>query len=533
MKKLAVSGIFLLAVAVLIFPLEVDEEEIRVDASAIEFINYTGPHTQIDTIQEIVSIGAGLGDAVSSSPRDAYSGHGDSRYYVIHAVDTSVKEGFDADIFILGGNASVDHIDNLRRIISAYLSHAYGYSTKDADTLSVFITVYNAVYRGNTDYFSGKYKQVVMNELTADKAGLALSYKDWPGKTQIVIPLSDPAFSGTLSSVDTTSLTEDEVIESIKTDESSPQDTRRDMTELKEREGDEAQERADEARREAEKAEAEAAQAGERADEAQKEADEAKQAAEEAAAEAEANPDDEEAAQAAEEAAAEAEKKQQEADAIKEEQAAAEERAAEKTAEAEREQEMADRKQQEAQSERQQIAADTQKEIDSENEERMAAITSANPVAGLRVTDESELLSEILLLNTSDGSTLKTSPINSIRNRTLVDSGDAYMAVAGKNDTVKLVLIDRYTLEVTKESAETIAAESMLAKSNNDYYAVINRNGTAYLARFDKDLNVQARSSIAVLPYTAITITDNGIIIQDSSSKLRILRATDLVDLNN
>ncbi len=533
MKKLTVLGLFLFIAAAMIFPLEVDEEEIKVDPSAIEFINYTGPHDKIDTIQEITAIGSGLGNAVSASPRDSYSRHGDARYYVIHAVDSSVTEGFDADIFVLGSGSSVDHIDNLRRIISSYLSSAYGYSLRDANTLATFITVYNAVYRGNMDYFAGKYKQVVMNELTAGKAGLALSYTDWPGKTQIVIPLSDPTFAGTLSSVDTTSLTEEKVIESIKTDESSPQDTRRDMTELKEREGDQAQERADEARQEAQEARTEAAQAQERADEAQREADQAKQEAEEAAKEAQANPDDEEAAQTAQEAAERAEEKQQEADAIREEQTAAEERAAEKTAEAEREQELADRKQQEAQTERQQIAADTQKEIDTENAEKQAAITSANPVAGLRVTDKTEYLSEILLISTSDGSTLKTSPINSIRNRTLVNSGDGYMAVAGKGDTVKLVLIDRFTLEVTKESAETIAAESMLVKSNNDYYAVINQNGTAYLGRFDKDLNVQAKSSIAVSPYTAITITDKGIIVQDNSSRLRILRATDLIDLNN
>lgn len=532
MKKIFVPGIALLLTAAFAFPLEVDEDEITV-SSPIEFINYTGPHTTIDSIEQIQEIGSSLGASVASTSAENYSRHGNIRYSVIHAVDASVREGFDADILMLGQDASVDHIDNLRRIIAAYLSGAYGYSESDARTLAVFVTVYNAVYRGNMEYFSGKYKQVVTDELSADRAGLALSYADWPGKTQIVIPLSDPAFSGTLSTVDTSSLTEDPVIESIKTDETSPQDTRRDMADLKEREGDEAQDRADEARREAAQAEEEASRAQARADEAQKEADEARRQSEEAARAAEENPGDEEAARTAQETAATAEEKQREADEARQEQAAAEERAEEKTADAEREQELADRKQEEAQTERQEIAADTQKEIDAENEEKRAALVSSNPVAGVRVTDTSEMLSEILLLSIADGSTLKTSPINSVRNRALVDSGEAYMAVAGKGSTVKLVLIDKITLEVTKESSQTIAPESILVKSNNDYYAVLSQNGSAYIGRFDKDLNLQSRSSVAVSPYTAITVTDTGIIVQDESSKLRILRATDLVDINN
>ena len=84
----------------------------------------------------------------------------------------------------------MDHIDNLRRIIAAYLESAYGYSRQDSQTLAVFVTVYNAVYRGKLDVFKQKYKTVVTKNLTANKAGLALNYAEWPGKTQIVIPLS-------------------------------------------------------------------------------------------------------------------------------------------------------------------------------------------------------------------------------------------------------------------------------------------------------------------------------------------------------
>ena len=527
-----ITAIFLLAVLAAAPALEVDQDEIRVEPDAVEFINYTGAHTEVNTREEILSIGSSLGNVIRGVPADQSTRGGDARYRIIHAVDSSVTEGFDADILILGERAAVDHIDNLRRILSAYLQSAYGYTEADGNTLAVFVTVYNAVHRGDAAYFAERYKEVVTRELTAGRIGLALSYTDWPGKTQIVIPLSDPAFAGTLSTVDTSSLTEDAVIESIRTDESSPQDVRRDMTELKERESDEAQERADRAGEEARQARTEAEKLDEQAAAAEEEAAQAQAEAEEAAAAAEADPGNEEAQQAAEEAAARAEEKQEEAETLRQEQTAAEERAEEKEQEQQREQQMAEQKQQEAATERREIAADIQRELDEEAAGQQEAVSRANPVAGLRVVDTEELLSEILLISTADGSALKTSALNSVRNRTLLDTGEAYIAAAGQSGTVRLVLIDKNTLEVIQESEQTLAPETMLTASNNDYYAAVSQDGGTYLGRFDRNLNLQARSSVRISPFTAITVTEQGIVVQDESSALRILRATDLVDVN-
>ena len=205
MKKLVffVAAVFFAGTAFFASALEVDRAELQsAGANSVVFINYTGPHQIINTVEQIRSIGSGLGGSISAnSARESRAGQA-SRYYVIHAVDPSTTEKLDADILILGEQAIVDHIDNLRRIIAAYLESAYGYSRKDSQTLAVFVTVYNAVYRGKLDVFKQKYKTVVTKNLTADKAGLALNYAEWPGKTQIVIPLSDVR-SGGLSAVDT------------------------------------------------------------------------------------------------------------------------------------------------------------------------------------------------------------------------------------------------------------------------------------------------------------------------------------------
>ncbi len=531
MKKISLPAVaafaFMLAS---VYPLEVDRGEISVDTTRVEFINYTGAHDEINTIEEIQAIGSMLGLEIRPLPADELARVGNERYRVIHAVDPSETNGFDADILILGETAAVDHIDNLRRIISFYLSSAYGYPARDANTLAVFITVYNAIHRGDIAFFEGRYKDIVTNELSAASAGLAFSYTDWPGKTQIVIPLSDPMFSGTLSTVETSLLVEDDVIASIRADESSPQEIRRDMADLMEREGDEAEVRAEQARAEAAQARTEAARLEREAAETQREADAARREAEEAAAEAEAA--DRGARRAAQETAATAEERQREADSLREQQQAAEQRAAEAETRAEREQELADRRQEQAADARRQIASDTQSEIDSAAARREAAIAEASPAAALRITGQQDLLSEILLVNTGSGSVLRTSALNSIRNRTLLDTGEAYMAVAGQGAAVRLVLIDRLTLEVIRESEQAIASESVLAASGNDYYAVISRNGSFYIGRFDRNLNLQATSAIQVQPFTAIAVSEGRIIVQDTESNMRILRATDLIDLN-
>ena len=65
------------------------------------------------------------------------------------------------------------------------------------------------------DTFRNKYKDAVTKNLSADKAGLALSYRDWPGKSQIVIPLSDAA-NGGLSTIDTSIISDKQVVQSMR-----------------------------------------------------------------------------------------------------------------------------------------------------------------------------------------------------------------------------------------------------------------------------------------------------------------------------
>ena len=179
-KKIFGCSAFAFAALAASFAISVDQPEIESagGANTVVFRNYTGPHSVINSAAEIRAIGSTLGNNVSQSSDSSITVGSSNRYQFIHIVDPSVKEKLDADIFIIGSAATVDHIDNVRRIISAYLESAYGYSRRDADTIAVFVTVYNAVYRGNLNYFNSKYKDAVTRNLSSANAGISTDYQE-------------------------------------------------------------------------------------------------------------------------------------------------------------------------------------------------------------------------------------------------------------------------------------------------------------------------------------------------------------------
>lgn len=528
MKKITCLLLISLLSISSIFSLEVDKNELNTTGNEIiEFINYTGPHKVIDSAQAIKEIGSDLGKDISLSVSSTNGSN--EKYYVVHSVTSESKDQLDADIIYIGSSATVDHVDNLRRIISGYLQSAYNYSEKDANTLAVFITVYNAVYRGKLDTFKSKYTEDVVKNLSSENCGLSTNYKDWPGKSEIVIPLFDVK-NGGLSTVDTSVIADSKVVDSMQEDEDRNIDSRKDMVDLKEREADESSEKAQEAQKEAVQEQKVLNETKKEAEEAKKEAEEAKKEAEEAKKVAEENPNDKkaqetskEAEKKAEEATAKAEEKQQQV----EEQQKKTDDAKEAAKEA---QEIADKKQNEAQTERKEIAQD-QQEIQQEK----IAEAKANIEYGIIIVDEENLLSRLVKFNSDNGEIIRKSPVAVIRNRTIFEVGsegsEQFISVAGDNagnGTIKLVLMDQDNMEITRESNETLSEDSVLVKDGDDYYCVIDDNGKWVVAKYNAELSLRYKSSIAVKSSTPITITKSGVVVTDSTGQLMLLSKTDL-----
>lgn len=205
----------------LAFAIKVDENELETaDANkSLTFESFTSTGSWVNSLKGIKNIGVQLGWPVAAERPKQQTVGNKNRYAVIHAIDPEEKTGFDADIIVFGTGAAVDHINNVRHIIASYLTAAYNYSDQDAFTIAILVTVYNGIYRGDIEFFSKKYKTIVMTNLEKDKCGLALSYKDWPGKTQIVIPLSDGT-QATLNTVDLATITDKKVIAAVVQDKS-------------------------------------------------------------------------------------------------------------------------------------------------------------------------------------------------------------------------------------------------------------------------------------------------------------------------
>ncbi len=576
--------------------LGVDEDEIRVtgDVGTIQFENYTGPHTVIETADAITEIGRGLGRQVSRSVTKEGSFNPNGKYSIIHAIDENEKGKFDADILILGPNASVDHIRNLRRIIAGYLQAAYGYNSNDATTIATFVTVYNAVYRQKLDVFQDRYKTVVTKNLTKEKCGLSTKWSDWPGNTQIVIPLRD--LNGGLSTVDTSVISDRNVVDNMREENDKGVDVRQDMVDIKEREAEQAAEKADQAaekadqekqklseqqkaeqqaqkdassaQKSADKADSDAEAAKKKADEAKKAADEAAKKAEEAKKNASSNPDDEEAQAAAKKAEqdrlkAEQDKKKAEQDALAAQKAADEaqkkadeaakkaqseaeataaqqEKVDEAEAEVKEHQDFADQKESEAQTERTEIAKDKQALL-----EEALAVDEGNSIIGLKVVNESKDLSQMVKVSMADGSTLKVSPVNVVHERTIFPvaspviedakessvqtSSIYYVAICGDgsasgNNAVKLCLLDSMNMEIQKESNEIVANDSVLVTDGNGgYYCVISDGSDYVVAKYNKSLQLQVKSPVAVESNTPIIISDRGVVVVAASGSIVLL----------
>ena len=526
MKRLVLLSMIFLAFFSL-NALEVNQTELQtVSNDVIEFINYTGPHSVINTKDEIAGIGKSLGEEVAPEVANNFSTGDKNKYYIIHAVDSSVKSGLDADILILGKDANVDHIKNLRLIISSYLTSAYNYSQSDADTLAVFITVYNAVYRNDLNTFNSKYKEIVTKNLTQESCGISVNYKDWAGNSQIVIPLLNPVDGG-LSTIDTSIISDSTVIKSMQEEDERGVDERKNLVDIKEREADVAQEEAKEAQKEATVAKQEVTKAQEELKQAEETQKEVEKELEEVKEELEKNPTDEKLQEAVKEAEEKVEEVKQQVQQAEEKVEEAKEVAKEKAEEAKEAQTFADKKVTEAQTERTNIASDQQKNIAEAKAEAKMVTTY-----GLQLVDSSKLLSKLVFMDVDTGNIVKSSPVQVIRNRTLVATDNGFAVIAGetsgKNQAIRLVILDNEDLEIQMQTEEDVAPNAVLTYVDNYLYTVVKSNSGYVVAKYSSDLRLQAKSTLNVLDVSPITVTDKGIVVTDSYGAVKLLSKTDL-----
>ncbi|MCL2762452.1 MAG: hypothetical protein FWD36_04495 [Treponema sp.] len=452
---------------------QVDQGELQKNLAPVTFINFEGPHARVESREQIRQIGVGQGQVVKAGTVRAGAAN---RYFVIHSVSGPDGDRLDADIFGLGPNASVDHVRNLRLIIQGYLQAAYDYSEKDAALLAEYITIYNAVYRGDWDYFSNRFKRPVLGHINARQAGLSTRYTEWPGNTLMLIPLGDGR------AVDTAAISDDRVVEEMRKEDDRSIGQRRDMVDLKEREADDAERRATEQRR---------------------------------------------AVQEEEKAIAEERARREGTDADDEDLRKREDELVLQREEAARQEQIAERKTEDAQRDRESIARDQQDMIDQGEQPR--------GVIGVTLERNNATLGRLVSLNPANRQELRRSPLDTVYVRTLTFIDNKILAIAGENrgnGAVRLIEINSRTLEMVRQGDDDLHSGSLIWVNGKDLYAITANlaNGTFNLGRFNSNLALQVKSGITIHPNASIHVQDGSLLTQRADGSAVILDPASLVE---
>ncbi len=165
------------------------ESEIR-DSERIRFTNRSNARAAENVKRQNDQIGRKLSEMVESEPTQVHDYKGVSVRRVL-----ADKEGlFGGDIISLDGDSSFGHINSVYRILASYIQNSFGYDEEKADIIALYVLYYNAMHRSEKSYFKTKYSPNLLDSLKVNSTGIGKTFKEWPGRTQIVIPLEASAF---------------------------------------------------------------------------------------------------------------------------------------------------------------------------------------------------------------------------------------------------------------------------------------------------------------------------------------------------
>lgn len=534
--------------------IDVDRQELRSQAeSSVEFENFEGPQDDVDTAEEIRGIGRSLFGALEPEPGGVASYF--DRYTIFRGVDREDPEGLDADVLSINENAQVNHIDNVRRILAGYLQDAFGYSDEDASLVAELTTVYNAVYRGNMEFFSARYKDIVVDYLDPSRAGIATRYDEWPGATQLVIPLSTGAEPGDLDAVSPLQISDPGVIEDLRRRREMGIETRKEMIAFIERVIEERQEAIEEERAAVEEEREQIEEERQAIQEEREEiaADEAPEDApvedsEDAPAEApedapvqdgeEAPPEvvaEEEQPPVTEEAPVE-EAPVEEAPA--EEQSASEERLTELQEEEEaleeREQELQEREEELAEEEEeveelteraQELYEETSEDQEQVIEEqgRQEEAAAAEPVLFFLVRESGDT-GQLVQVDRRTGEILSRRQGTPLRRGSFRSFQDAVVAIeASEGEEARALLLDEESLSETVAADSSVYGRSSLLVGDGVIYMVVPGEGDWRIGRFSPELELQASSVAAVNPDSYLLLAEGTVLAQAVDGNVLVL----------
>ncbi len=525
--------------------IQLDTQEIR-NAGPVRFQNYSNTPAFSSMKKRDTQLGAKLGQAVFDDLQNSDTSLSKSKIAFFGSIRAQrifnkQKPGLGADILSIGKDAKFGHINRIQRLIVGYLRTQFDFSAKDAQVISRFILYYNAEKHDKLESLKDKYSPSVIAALDPKKVGIALSYKDWSGKTALLLPLRKNIV-GPLQ----TDLNLKEIRETSK---NRPLKQQRKLRELEQRkntkEGQKLKKKAKQLNQKQEQAKQQAKVLKKKqADLKKKQKATKKQLKKLSQKDPNANP-------------------KSQAKAIKKVQSTQKE--LEKEQKKVTTQQKENQKKQKQISKQQQAVAKQAKEVKQNAKElnkplKLAANqskkstdqkpkpkVSKNVVQDkilfmrvVRYSSQAHYQNELWYLDASKDDSLFRSSFTNICSRDFVVIPPAkgvlvigYKGDFNSNTNHHLFLLDSKNLSKSKESKAHIHWRSPMILRNNHIYAFEQDKDNYYLSRFDFELSTQARSKKPVNPHSDITFYKDKVYLtgktkQKTATSIHILKLSDL-----
>ncbi len=447
-------------------------------------------------------------------------------------------EKFGADIIILTEKTNYGHINSIMRVIQGYLETAFEYTPKQAETISELIVYYNASLRLNPKNIQDSYSVNVINNIDLRKAGIDRSYRNWSGKTQLLIPLRKNIVRPEKTDVD-----RKEIIEFIEEDKKIPTEKKEELKKIDEEIKKEDLKKIEEKEKEIQKKEEQIKQESEiikkEEEQIKKQLEDTNKRLEELRKDPEKNKEqiieEEKKVEQLQEQKKEVEQQKQE---IQKQQ---EQIQQEKKELAEQKQELQNQQVSRKEEEKKESQTTPTTKMDQqlenlkkENEELRKILEKKEELSEnvinekilflkvLRYIEGGHYNNELWLLDPNKDDTLIKGPFTNICSRTFLPVEKLGVIVIGyegsshDNTPHNLYLLDADTLTVKAKSKENIIFTSFLIYKDNLIYAIEDFNGKYYLSRFNEKLELEARSSTNIHPHTEITFFKDKIYLTGS-----------------
>ena len=415
------------------------------------------------------------------------------------------------------------------------------------------------------NYFSSKYKKVVLGHIGKNDAGISTKYYDWAGKTKLLIPLTEDAKLGDPGSINPDVVADKAVTGKVR--EEGNIGPRKDMVEMKEKAVekekakveekkkdveqqkkavDEKKKAVEQEKKETAKKETEIAKAKEEAKKTPDAAERKKKEDEIAKKEEQVKKDKAETAKKEEKVKQEEKKVEQKKDEVKKQ----EEKVAEKerSVAEEKKQVAKDELKKEMRSDPVKAAETLEKKADAlekkekDLDKREDALKDAAPQKNVfaekffylkirEYLENGHYNNELFMINPATKKVEFKSPVTNIcGSRYDVFSGGIVIIThkGAHTEGHRLTLVDRDTLTAKIDGTDNIFWRSFIEIRDGFIYAIIYDNGTYYLGRFDGSLKLVAKSGEKINENTFLTFYDTYVYINSADKKILVLKKEDL-----